>query len=594
MDLKKYFKVFFYFYQYLGNKLFVVVLLSIVVGILDGIGLSMFLPLLEIADGNEVASTSSLGNLNFLLDTFRFLGFQLNLNTILFFLFLFFLLKGFITYLFSIYKARVSQSFVAEMRLTLTSLFSKYKYKSFLKSNVGQIQNSFTSEVSRVTSAYLNYVSVIQGFTLVCVYMLFAFAVDWQFALLISIGGAVSNVIYKRINSKTKKQSSLLSQNSGNYQGLIIQYIHNFKYLKSTGLIEKYALKLNQIIRKIELNNFNISKLSAKISSSREPLLISIVCLVIFFQVSVLNGALSSVLVSLLFFYRALSSLMSVQNNYNLFLGVSGSLQNIEAFENELKSNTQVTGTAVFEKLDQMITIDNLHFSFDDQKDVLTDISFEIHKNQSIAFVGESGSGKTTLVNLICGLLEPTSGSIKLNGELISAYNLIDYQNRIGYIAQEPVVFNDTIFNNVTFWDEKNETNIKRFIDAVKKASIYDFVFELALKEETILGNNGVNLSGGQKQRLSIAREIYKEIDILVLDEATSALDSDNEKLIQSNIDALHGDLTIIIIAHRLSTIKNVDKIYLIESGEISDYGNFEELVQSSERFKRMVELQEI
>ena len=570
------------------------IFLSIAVGVLDGVGLTMFLPLLEIADGSKMANENSLGNLRVIIDFFKAVGFELNLKVILLFLFLFFLLKGIITYYFNIYKARVSQSFVAYMRLNLTSLFSNYQYESFLKSNVGQIQNSFTSEVSRVTSAYINYVAVIQSLTLVIVYMLFAFAVDWKFALLISLGGIFTNFIYKTIYSKTKKQSALLSQNSGNYQGLIIQYIHNFKYLKSTGLISKYSSKLTSVIRQIEQNNFNISKLGAKISSSREPLLIAIVCLVIYFQVVLFDGKLSLVLISLLFFYRALSSLMAVQNSYNSFLGVSGSLYNVEAFEKELKYNEEVFGKQPFSKLESSINVDGLSFSFNNADNVLNEISLEINKNQSIAFVGESGSGKTTLVNLICGLLKPTKGQINVNGNSIFDFDLRQYQNRIGYISQEPVIFNDTIFNNVTFWDVKSDSNLKKFEAALQKASIFDFVNSLSEKEETILGNNGVNLSGGQKQRISIAREIYKEIDVLVLDEATSALDSDNEKLIQENIDAMHGDLTIIIIAHRLSTIRNVDNIYLLEKGEITSEGTFDELLVKSNRFKKMVELQEI
>lgn len=592
--IKKYFSNFAYFYQYLRNKLFVVIFLSIAVGILDGVGLTMFLPLLEIADGSKVANENSLGNLRVIIDFFKTIGFELNLKVILLFLFLFFLLKGIMVYYFNIYKAKVSQSFVAYMRLNLTFLFSNYRYENFLKSNVGQIQNSFTSEVSRVTSAYINYVAVIQSLTLVIVYMLFAFAVDWEFALLISLGGFFTNFIYKTIYSKTKNQSTLLSHNSGNYQGLIIQYIYNFKYLKSTGLISKYSNKLISVIKQIEQNNFNISKLGAKISSSREPLLIAIVCLVIYFQVVLFNGKLSLVLISLLFFYRALSSLMAVQNSYNSFLGVSGSLYNVEAFENELKNNKEVFGNQPFLKLNDSINVDRLFFSFDNDDNVLNNISLEIKKNQSIALVGESGSGKTTLVNLICGLLKPTKGQVNINGKSIVDFDLRQYQNRIGYISQEPVIFNDTIFNNVTFWDTKSESNLKKFQDALQKASIIEFVNSLTEKEETILGNNGVNLSGGQKQRISIAREIYKEIDILVLDEATSALDSDNERLIQENIEALHGDLTIIIIAHRLSTIRNVDTIYLLEKGKITSQGTFDELIIKSERFKKMVELQEI
>jgi subfamily B ATP-binding cassette protein MsbA len=166
-------------------------------------------------------------------------------------------------------------------------------------------------------------------------------------------------------------------------------------------------------------------------------------------------------------------------------------------------------------------------------------------------------------------------------------------QKRIGYITQEPVIFSDTIYNNVTFWAEKTEENLKRFKMALQKASISQFVSDLVEGEETELGQNGINLSGGQKQRLSIARELYKDVDFLVMDEATSALDSETEKAIQQNIDNLRGKYTIIIIAHRLSTIKNVDKITLLKNGEIAEAGSFEELMTLSEEFKRMVVLQD-
>jgi subfamily B ATP-binding cassette protein MsbA len=191
-------------------------------------------------------------------------------------------------------------------------------------------------------------------------------------------------------------------------------------------------------------------------------------------------------------------------------------------------------------------------------------------------------------------LLKPVSGHVKVDEISLDVINLDSYQKRIGYIAQEPVVFSDTIFNNITFWDSPNEENIKRFQKAIEQASIKKFIEELPEKENTLLGNNGINLSGGQKQRISIARELYKEIDILILDEATSALDSETEREIQENIDKLKGNYTIVIIAHRLSTIKSADVICLMDQGRLSDQGNFDELIIKSDKFKRMVELQEI
>jgi ABC-type multidrug transport system fused ATPase/permease subunit len=155
------------------------------------------------------------------------------------------------------------------------------------------------------------------------------------------------------------------------------------------------------------------------------------------------------------------------------------------------------------------------------------------------------------------------------------------------------VIFSDSIFNNITLWDVRNSDTLVNFEMAVKKAAMKEFIEALPDGLETKLGDNGVNLSGGQKQRLSIARELYKDIDLLILDEATSALDSETESLVKNNIENLKGKLTILVVAHRLSTIRNADRIVLMSKGEIEEIGDFETLRMKSKVFKRMVELQE-
>jgi ABC-type multidrug transport system fused ATPase/permease subunit len=225
---------------------------------------------------------------------------------------------------------------------------------------------------------------------------------------------------------------------------------------------------------------------------------------------------------------------------------------------------------------------------------VLDGIDIKIPKNQTVAFVGETGSGKTTLANLIATLITADKGQILADGVNLHEYNLYSYRNKIGYISQESVIFSDTFFNNVTFWDESTPENVKRFWEVIELVSLNEFVQSLPDKELTQLGDNGMLISGGQRQKVSIARELYKKSEILILDEATSNLDSETERIVQTNVEKLHGSYTMIIIAHRLSTIKNVDQIYLLEKGKITASGKFEDMLEYSERFKRMVSLQEI
>jgi subfamily B ATP-binding cassette protein MsbA len=423
--------------------------------------------------------------------------------------------------------------------------------------------------------------------------MIFAFFVNTQFAILITIGGILTNFLFRTIYVNTKKASGRLTSGSNKYQGLIIQYVANFKYLKATGSMKKFSNKLLDTINYIQRNNERIGRLNAIITATREPLLVLVVCAVIFLQVTVWGSMLATILVSLLFFYRALTALVVMQTYYNTFLAVSGSMENMARFEQELRGNLDRDGNVFVKNFSSEVVLQDVDFYYAEKR-ILSNINLKIQKNQTIAFVGESGSGKTTLVNLLVGLMPLNNGDMYVDGINRKVLNVESYQQRIGYITQEPVIFNDTVFNNVTFWDEATEENKKKFESALKKAAIYDFVQGLPARENEMLGNSGINLSGGQRQRISIAREMYKDIDILVLDEATSALDSETEKAIQENIDSLKGTYTILIVAHRLSTIKEADCIVLLEGGQIIQKGTFAELYTSSEKFMRMVKLQEI
>ena len=320
-------------------------------------------------------------------------------------------------------------------------------------------------------------------------------------------------------------------------------------------------------------------------------MLIIIIALVIYIQVVFLKGLLGGIIISLLFFYRALNFLTQLQNSWNLHLSMFGSFDNLKAFQNLLLKNEEYISTKDYKKFRDQIELKNVTFKYADNH-VLNDINLKIRQKETVAFVGESGSGKTTLMNIISGLLAIEDGRILIDNIDSKEINIKKYQNRIGYITQDPVIFNASIFDNITLWAEKSNVNITRFKNVIRKAHLEEFILSTAEKEETVLGNDGLNISGGQKQRISIARELYKDIDILIMDEATSSLDVETEKQIQINIDSLNGKLAILIVAHRLSTIQNADRIIFIKNGKIADDGKFKEIIKKNKDFSRMIELQ--
>ncbi|TDQ09921.1 ABC transporter ATP-binding protein [Pedobacter metabolipauper] len=590
--IRKHFGSFVYFYSYLRYKIFISIGLSLVVGTLDGFGLAMFLPLMQMVDGNKGdINPEQMGNMGFLVNGIKAIGLNLNLTTVLLIMLAFFVLKGIARFIEGYYRLILQLSFIKQIRFSNVNLLSGFKYSTFVTSDSGRIQNTFSGEVERVLKAYQSYFAAFQYGVLVFVYIFMAFTVNPQFSLLVLVGGGLANFVFKRFYRFTKDSSKKLTRELHGFQGLLMQIIGNFKYLKSTGLIYSFAENLKNSINKTQEIQKKIGLLTNWLTMIREPLVMLVIVSVILVQVNVFQQPLGLIVLSLFFFYRSLSFLMSVQTYWNNFLTVSGSLENMTEFIDELSKNQVVYGKSPYRSFTEKLELREMSFAYG-KENTLKNISFEIKKNQTVALVGESGSGKTTTMNILVGLLEIEKNMFFIDGKDINDFDVRTFQSKIGYITQDPVIFNDNLYNNITFWSEPTAENLAKFEEAMKRASIYDFVMNLPDKEKAMLGDNGVMISGGQKQRISIARELFKDIEILVMDEATSALDSETEKIIQDNLNSLFGSLTIIISAHRLSTIKNADKIIFLEKGEILDVGTFEELKTKSERFKRIVDLQ--
>jgi ABC-type multidrug transport system fused ATPase/permease subunit len=556
--------------------------------------LAMFLPLLQLVGGAEEAGSEGLGQLDFLVTAMQDLGMPLNLRFILLVLTVFFLLKGLFIYLGAYYQVLIRQYFLSNLRLALLRDFSAIQFKKYLMWDTGSVQNAFTTETSRITTAFVHYFRAMNQAVLVLVYALFAFTVDAGFALLVVTGGVLSNFLFSYFYKLSKQASRSLSAGNSKFHGLVTQFITQFKYLRATGRQLFYADKLEQTIIAIERENTKLGRYSAILEGTREPIMIIVVAAVILIQTEVMSAPLGPIMISLLFFYRALTALNGLQTSWNSFLQFSGSLDHVAQFQTDLQAaKARHTGKTEVHNFETAIQLTNVQFFYGEQS-ILKDINLSITKNQSIALVGESGSGKTTLVNMLAGLLPPDKGIMSVDGIDVKDLHLPSYQSRVGFIAQEPVVFNASIFDNVTFWAPRNPESIDRFTKAIKQASLLEFLEQLPDQENTLLGNNGINLSGGQRQRIAIARELYRDIDILILDEATSALDTETERHIQDSIDQLKGHYTLITVAHRLSTVKNADVIVMLDQGNIEHIAPFETLINLSPRFKKMVALQEI
>lgn len=280
----------------------------------------------------------------------------------------------------------------------------------------------------------------------------------------------------------------------------------------------------------------------------------------------------------------------------NFFANMSDSYQNTLASAEKILDIVDAEPENNFGKgntLDRMqgrIEFKNVNFAFDRSKKVLSNINLTIEPGDIVGIVGTTGSGKSTLINLLMRYYDDYDGEILVDGVNVKDIDMKYYRDSIGYVQQEPLMFRDTIFNNIAFGSGR--VHVEQVIHAAEVANAHGFISKLPDAYDTMLGERGVGLSGGERQRVSIARAVLKNPSILIFDEATAAVDSETEHLIQGAIERLISGRTTLMIAHRLSTLRKANKIVVVDKGEIIECGTPEELLRMKGKYYKLVEIQ--
>ncbi len=276
----------------------------------------------------------------------------------------------------------------------------------------------------------------------------------------------------------------------------------------------------------------------------------------------------------------------------NLSDSYQSALNSIERIFDILDAEPEVNDPDAYkpEHLEGKIEFKNVNFSFDKTKKTLSDINLTIEPGDIVGIVGTTGSGKSTLINLLMRFYDHYEGEILVDGRNIKQMDIESYRSCIGYVQQEPMMFSDTIFNNIAYGVPN--ANVEQVIHAAEVANAHEFIARLPDGYDSMLGERGTGVSGGEKQRLSIARAVLKNPSILVFDEATAAVDSETENLIQSAIERLISGRTTLMIAHRLSTLRKANKIVVVDKGSIIEFGSHDELMALKGKYYKLIQIQ--
>ena len=590
------------FQAYLGLRMYIAYVFAAFASFAEGVGILMLLPLLQQADiGIEQSSALNEG-FSFIeqlvVKAIEGLGFEYSLSSILFFVTIAFVLKGFLSFGALSYNARVSALFLTEIRNRLANGYLKMTYSYFTQKDAGYFSN-LMNEQSR-KSVFANECMASFGATFVNFSLLisFAFFASWKFGAMVIVAGIFIVILFLKLNIFVQDISRQSSKQEVFLTKWMLQALRAFKYLSATGKRELIGARIENLNADVSSFHFKHRLASALTVSLREPIAVVCIVLILSIQAFVLGERLEPLFVSIVLFYRGLNALLGCQASWVAMLGNIGSFEAIDAelkeqankAESEEKKIQRPSSTKLeFKKIELVYEARDLP--------IIQNLCFEVSENSTVALVGKSGAGKTSIINMIALLIEPSKGSLLFGGFDSNTVEREFWRNKIGYVSQDIVLFDDTIANNITLWAEDGESVkvVAQMRDAAHKARILDFIEGLPDGFETLVGDNGIQLSGGQRQRVAIARELFKRPALLLLDEATSALDSESEEALQNSLVELRGEMTIVIVAHRLSTIRNVDKIFVVEQGTIVESGSFSALKNNRKSvFNQMINLQRL
>src|ERR1043165_4128883 len=499
-----------------------------------------------------------------------------------------------------------SQRILARMRSHLIKNIRREVYEKFLvlhpgffqRQKKGDLLSVISNDVQEVENSVVVTVQVIfRDPATIIAYFILLFVLSAKLTLftliLIPVGGFIIASISKTLRKHSTTSQTLL----GRILAIAEETISGVKIIRgfnAESQLRKRFEEENEYSRRLSKHIQNLRELASPLS---ETIAVVVVAAVMIYGGTLVLGGNSGLTASEFIAYIALySQILPPAKNIasavaNVQRGLASGERILRIIDSPVEIVDELTARSISD-FNQNIEYRNVSFGYEEKRFALDKINTIIPKGKVIALVGPSGSGKTTFADLLPRFYDPTEGEIFLDSINIKNYKLKDLRSLMGIVTQEPILFHDTVYNNIALGipDAKEED----VIHAAKVANAHDFILRTEHGYQTMIGDRGSKLSGGEKQRLTIARAVLKNPPILILDEATSSLDTESEKLVQDAINNMMQNRTSIVIAHRLSTIRHADEIIVLQKGKIVERGTHEQLIAKDSYYRKLVEMQEV
>ena len=513
-------------------------------------------------------------------------------------------LKCLTAWLANYYMVPIRTGVLRDLRQQLYNKVLTLPMGYFTEARRGDVISRMTNDVGEVEASIMSALDILfKDPIMIFVYLITLLVISWQLTLFVLLLMPVAVFLIGRIGRSLKRASARGQEQNAEILSSIDETLLGLRVVKGFNAQDKLRLRFTALINATRATFNRINRRYYLAHPLSEFLGTALIAIILWFGGMLILSDHATIdaatfIYYLVIFYSIINPAKDLSKaSYGIRRGMA-SLERIDAILNTV-SDIREPEQAKAVTFDKTIAFDHVHFGYNREREVLTDIVLEVEKGKTVALVGQSGSGKTTLTDLVPRFYDPQQGAITIDGTDIRSFRTRDLRALMGIVCQEPILFNDTVYNNIAFgvdttqpapagmsWPEAVE-------QAARIANAHEFIARMPEGYQTVIGDRGSRLSGGQRQRLSIARAILKNPPILILDEATSALDSESERLVQEALEHLMKERTTLVVAHRLSTIRHADLICVMHEGRIVERGTHEDLYALGGYYTKLVDMQQ-
>lgn len=568
-------------YRKHGFRILIITILGFVSGLLGGIGIGAIIPLFALV--NPSGAPSELDAITSVVKQgFEFIGIEYSLASLLIVMGFLFLAKGIFIYIANYINSKETVDYEAQTRKEVFEETMRASWPYLMSQKVGYLTSVLNDDIHGSSSILTNLSAAILTGTSLIMYAAIAINISLNVTLLTFAIGIGLFFLSKPLFYKVRIASQKTSSTSKMVIHHVNQQIIGAKTVKAMSAEEDAIKKSNNFFDKLRNQQLIQFKYGILFSSFLEPIIFAVIIPLFLISYERPDFNIAAFVATIYLVQKMFNFMQTIQTKFNSINQNIPALHNLIAYQNTSRLHRDhAKGNEPF-VFKSEIKFEDIYFKYDDRIEVLDGINFSIVKGQTMGLIGPSGSGKTTIVDLLLRFLQPTEGKITIDGKDIATLNLHQWRKSIGYVAQDMFLMNDTIENNIKFYEDYTHEDIIR---AAKEANIYDFIESQPDKFHTAVGERGLQLSAGQRQRIALARVLLRRPEILILDEATSALDNESEAAIQKSIENLYGKITIFMIAHRLTTVNNSDQLIVLSGGKIIEQGSPKELMANKDSY---------